>query len=404
MILPNNLSPYFNQSISNNHFQSAYSKYDSPRKDKNLSFVDLKSQEFKSIPHTLNKTNEALNKKDNDKNRTVESDNSAMVPRPPDNCCGMLANAGNSHDDSGEPMDLSPEDICQCMSASDERNSNMEKNMIKSSERENENLQEIKEGDNIQISGRMDNIKKKKKKSQQYNTNNKKYMQKYKSNKKNIPVQKYNKKIDNLKTNIEKNRKQFSMAKEKMDHSDNELSDLQERFHRICYDYDYPPKTKPRENTRNGETMNMSNFTQEHSQKENKDERISFICTICETSFKRKNSLSRHMRNIHQEFFTDWDRKNKRKNKREHFTQNKKIKIMDDDDKLTDDYNLSPMSAVRKKMINFVGEHSRKENKEERDLFICTICNTTFKRLNSLTRHNRNIHEEFFSDRDRKNK
>ena len=197
------------------------------------------------------------------------------------------------------------------------------------------------------------------------------------------------------------------MEEVKMDHSDDELSDLKKRFHRIRDDYDYPTEKPKGINTRNSENMTMNNFCRQHSRKENNDERVSFICTICETSFKRKNSLYRHIRNIHEEFFTVWNRGVKRGINREHFTQNKKQKIMDDDDdKLTGDYDLSQTSAARnhKNMINFVEEHSRKENKDERALFICTICNTTFKRLNTLTRHIRSIHGEFFSDWNRKNK
>ena len=98
---------------------------------------------------------------------------------------------------------------------------------------------------------------------------------------------------------------------------------------------------------------------------------VSFHCTICNSKFKKFNSLSRHMKNIHGEYFEEWNRKNKRKHEND-LSRNKKFKT---------DGSMKRKSTTDKPDV-----------KRIREEYPCMFCQRYFKSTKSLKRHVENIH------------
>ena len=98
---------------------------------------------------------------------------------------------------------------------------------------------------------------------------------------------------------------------------------------------------------------------------------VVFHCTICKSQFKNFVSLSRHMKNIHGEYFEDWNRENKRKNN-DNFDMNKKFKA---------DGRLKRNASTE-----------RADIKRLRGEYACMFCQSYFKTSAGLKRHTQNIH------------
>ena len=114
----------------------------------------------------------------------------------------------------------------------------------------------------------------------------------------------------------------------------------------------------------------------------NNDDIISFHCTLCTSSFKKFTTLSRHMKNIHGEYFQEWNRQNKRKNE-EKLSTNKKFK---------NDGSFKRKASTDRDYV--------KRSKEE---FQCIFCQRYFKSSAGLKRHTVNQHGSVTNKEKRKN-
>ena len=150
----------------------------------------------------------------------------------------------------------------------------------------------------------------------------------------------------------------------------NDYSDLQDRLNRIRNDIEWPPRKS--KNNSNQHMDNMDDFVKKSSHIKNGRENIIYICTLCNQNFKRKKSLSRHMKNIHADFFSNFESK-KRKLPKVFHTPNKKFK--------------TDISRKRK------SESGIKSNKRVKKELLCKFCNSFFKNSSSLKRHEKNIHD-----------
>ena len=152
--------------------------------------------------------------------------------------------------------------------------------------------------------------------------------------------------------------------------NENDSSDLQDRLNRIRNDIEWPPRKS--KNNSNQHMDNMDDFVKKSSHIKNGRENIIYICTLCNQNFKRKKSLSRHMKNIHADFFSNFESK-KRKLPKVFHTPNKKFK--------------TDISRKRK------SESGIKSNKRVKKELLCKFCNSFFKNSSSLKRHEKNIHD-----------
>ena len=100
---------------------------------------------------------------------------------------------------------------------------------------------------------------------------------------------------------------------------------------------------------------------------------ISFICTICNSRFKRFHSLTRHMKNIHPDYYGEWSKNNKRGIEDPDASNNKKFK----------------WDGRMKRKISSPEENGDKKMKRE---FKCFFCSRYFKTELSLDRHTKTIH------------
>ena len=196
-----------------------------------------------------------------------------------------------------------------------------------------------------------------------------------------------------------KSSKKSSQLKENDDSSDVEL---RKRLHKLRYDYDdsqslggdfgsspqitpsqpipqlesAPPNAKKTNHRKTAKTIQKKNptrITNPIPPLEGGDDKISFICTICNSRFKRFHSLSRHMMNIHPDYFGDWHRKNKRGNEEPEAPNNKKAK----------------WDGRMKRRLHSVEENGDKKIRRE---FKCFFCSQHFRTESSLERHKRTIH------------
>ena len=193
---------------------------------------------------------------------------------------------------------------------------------------------------------------------------------------------------------------------DKIQSADDELLGLQERLNRIRYDVEWPPRKSPAQNPQESQKplekklhkyvgrshhdiiekmgqskdevenvvrCNISNLVGQFSRIENENEKILYICTLCDSNFNRKNSLTRHMKNIHHDFFINLKKK-KRKLSENQFIPNKKLK--------------NDISRKRKYRSN-INPNNKKSKKE----VLCSFCGLYFKTNLSLKRHENNIHD-----------
>lgn len=170
-------------------------------------------------------------------------------------------------------------------------------------------------------------------------------------------------------------------------YEDPELVELRERFRKIKEDIDYPtPKTElqnKNDRTVEKKSVKLTNMKtpSPHTRKkfltqtaENKEsKKVTYVCTICRAKFKRMNTLTRHMQNIHGEFFETEGKTEKRKNLNESSQQRKKF-----------------ISDGRRKRNMAGGENSQKRARKE---LKCSLCKDYFKSESALHRHGINIHD-----------
>ena len=146
--------------------------------------------------------------------------------------------------------------------------------------------------------------------------------------------------------------------------NENDYSDLQDRLNRIRNDIEWP--------LRKSKNMDsIDNFVKESSHIKNGRENIIYICTLCNKKFGRKKSLYRHMKNIHDDFFTNLEG--------------------NQSDESNPNQSMSDIT-------NFVKESTQIKNGHENIIYKCTLCNQNFMRKKSLSRHMKNIHADFFSN------
>ena len=168
---------------------------------------------------------------------------------------------------------------------------------------------------------------------------------------------------------------------------DPELEELRERFRKIREDIDYPPsktdlitqndrRTKEKRSELKDieipPTPSRKKFITQTTEAK-KDRKVMYICTICRVKFRRMKTLTRHMQNIHGEFFENNNNAEKRKNKDESPQQRKKF-----------------ISDGRRKRNMDAPEKSHKRRKEE---LKCSLCQEYFKTELALSRHGRNVHD-----------
>lgn len=182
----------------------------------------------------------------------------------------------------------------------------------------------------------------------------------------------------------------------------NSGDELRKRLHKLRYDYDDSQsqgddfgsspqittsqplpqlETTPHnaKKTTRGKTpktlqnKNLIRITKAMPSLEGGDGKISFICTICNSRFKRFHSLSRHMNNIHPDYFGDWYKKNKRANEEPEAPNNKKAK----------------WDGRMKRRLQSIEENGDKKIRRE---FKCFFCSQYFRTESSLERHKRTIH------------
>ena len=177
-----------------------------------------------------------------------------------------------------------------------------------------------------------------------------------------------------------------------------EWEELRKRYYKLRYDYSddeastkkmkkdddilfksMPKQVRPRRKQRPGTSHTRERKGNE--KKENKDRQkpsitnndiISFNCTLCDSQFKKFASLSRHMKNIHGEYFEEWNRQNKRKNEDE-FRPNKRFKGRDN---------------MKRKATSDIRSDIKKSKKE----FACMFCQRYFKSSAGLKRHTEKQH------------
>ena len=197
-----------------------------------------------------------------------------------------------------------------------------------------------------------------------------------------------------------------SKSSQKSNHlkeNDNSSDDeLRKRLHKLRYDYDdsqsqgadfgsspqitasqpipqlesTPPNAKKTIHRKTPKTLQKKNpnrISNPIPSLEGGDGKISFICTICNSRFTRFHSLSRHMNNIHPDYFGDWHRKNKRGNEEPEAPNNKKAK----------------WDGRMKRRLHSVEENGDKKIRRE---FKCFFCSQHFRTESSLERHKRAIH------------
>ena len=182
----------------------------------------------------------------------------------------------------------------------------------------------------------------------------------------------------------------FSHDKDKKierDNDNHELNELRQRFKKIKEDTDYPISKIVSEtaNSKQTESKDSGQVVTPHKQSPqnkkyikqssntNESRRVSYICTICRRKFKRMATLTRHMKNIHDDFFDSKNQSNKRKNTSDSPQQKKK----------------------------FIGDGSRKRNLDQneerkkitRKEFKCSLCSEFFKTPAALNRHGINVHD-----------
>ena len=154
-------------------------------------------------------------------------------------------------------------------------------------------------------------------------------------------------------------------------YEDPEFVELRERFRKIKEDIDYPPPKTELQNKTPSPHKRKKFLAQTAENKESK--KVTYVCTICRAKFKRMNTLTRHMQNIHGEFFETKVRTEKRKNLNESPQQRKKF-----------------ISDGRKKRNMVGGENSQKRARKE---LKCPLCKDYFKTESALHRHGINTHD-----------
>ena len=151
--------------------------------------------------------------------------------------------------------------------------------------------------------------------------------------------------------------------------SDPELQELRDRFNKIKYDINYPP---PR---------NRNLGKARPARKRKPESKISYLCSICNTYFERRQQLFRHLMNEHPTFAQTpkvepekYKRGMKRKSSFENIS-NKKVKT----------------DGRQKRKSNFPDNKTEiKKNKTE---YKCRFCGSFYRTEKGLNRHEKNVHD-----------
>ena len=178
------------------------------------------------------------------------------------------------------------------------------------------------------------------------------------------------------------------LKKKTQDHNeDPELAELRERFRKIKEDIDYPPpKTESltrKDKIVDKKTIKLKNMKMPlpHTRKKfiaqisdtKENRKVTYVCTICRAKFRRMDTLTRHMQNIHGEFFEVEGKTEKRKNMNDSPQQRKKF-----------------ISDGRRKRNMIGGENTQKRARNE---LKCPLCQDHFKSESALNRHGVNVHD-----------
>ena len=180
-----------------------------------------------------------------------------------------------------------------------------------------------------------------------------------------------------------------AQAKRKLSDEDDNLSDdsdweeLRQRYRRLRGDFDSPPQEKSNvdhaseekkteDNIRSNKDKASTLIDRKKDGPITKFESISYICSICKETFRKRNALHRHIMNWHAEYFEDSGLQNKRKRSNEDNQKNKKFR-----------------SDGRKKRHM---PQNQQRQKIARTELPCVFCQRFFKTKYALERHNASIH------------
>ena len=166
-----------------------------------------------------------------------------------------------------------------------------------------------------------------------------------------------------------------------------EWEELRKRYYKLRYDYsddDGSPQnvTKPVQGERKKRENPKNLLLRKQNPSNSRNNNVFFYCTICDTRFKKFSSLSRHMKNMHDEYFEERNRQNKRKQEDEDRT-NKRFK---------GGVNLKRKATTTKN-----------DTKRARKEFPCMFCQRYFKTVTGLKRHTENQHGSDANREKRKN-
>ena len=166
-----------------------------------------------------------------------------------------------------------------------------------------------------------------------------------------------------------------------------EWEELRKRYYKLRYDYsddDFSAQnvTKPFQRAQKKKENLKKELLIKQKPSNSRNSNIFFYCTICDTRFKKLASLSRHIKNMHDEYFEEWNRQNKRKNEDEDRAK-KRFK---------GGVNLKRKATTRKN-----------DTKRARKEFPCMFCQRYFKTDAGLKRHTENQHGSDANREKRKN-
>ena len=169
--------------------------------------------------------------------------------------------------------------------------------------------------------------------------------------------------------------------------NDPEIPELRDRFRKIKYDINYPPPKEPvLRNTKKDRRRKTS---------------TTYLCSICDTYFKYRYQLLRHISDSHPSFSQapeKQDPTNKPPSKEETSPQKRKIKEPD------------PRRGVKRKSnkekpfhkkVRTDGRQKRKSNfpdsragaKHRKSEIECKLCHAFLKTEKALERHEKNVHD-----------
>ena len=174
------------------------------------------------------------------------------------------------------------------------------------------------------------------------------------------------KKIKNTKLPLPE-AKDTIMAEDSDESDESDWEELRERYRRLRGDYDSPTREKEPRGKSNLQKSSALTKNKTHTSRAPKV--ISYLCTICNQTFKKQTALQKHVNDMHSEYFKK--RSNKRKKKSTDI-QSKRLEI----------------GGSKKRKAENKPAVSKKKRKEIQ----CEFCHSYYKTEQAYNRHYLNIH------------